>query len=71
MSTTSISQRFRGFLPVIIDVETGGLNAATDALLEIAAVIIDFNEQGQLVPIETISTHVKAFAGANIDPEAL
>lgn len=68
---TSIAQRFRGFLPVIIDVETGGLNAATDALLEIAAVIVDFDTTGKLVPIETISTHVQPFAGANLDPEAL
>ncbi|ALA23959.1 ribonuclease T [Piscirickettsia salmonis] len=67
----SIAQRFRGFLPIIIDVETGGLNAATDALLEIAAVIVDFNDEEQLVPIKTISTHVQPFAGANIDPEAL
>ena len=41
--TSAIAGRFRGFLPVIIDVETGGFNSATDALLEVAAVFVRFN----------------------------
>ena len=41
-----ISQRFRGFLPVVIDVETGGFNSGTDALLEVAAVILEMDSQG-------------------------
>ena len=28
--------RFRGFLPVVVDIETGGFNCQTDAILEIA-----------------------------------
>ena len=32
-----LKHRFRGYLPVVIDVETAGLNAKTDALLELAA----------------------------------
>ena len=44
MPEYSVAQRFRGFLPVIIDVETGGFNSQTDALLEIAAVLIDIDE---------------------------
>ena len=39
MPQTLISQRFRGFLPVVIDVETGGFDAKKDALLEVAAVL--------------------------------
>ena len=35
-----IKNRFRGYLPVIIDVETAGLNAQTDALLELAAITV-------------------------------
>ena len=38
MTSHPLAQRFRGYYPVIIDVETGGFNAATDGLLEIAAV---------------------------------
>ena len=42
-----MARRFRGFLPVVIDVETGGFHAATDALLEIAAVLIDIDPSGR------------------------
>ena len=49
-SILTIDQRFRGFLPVVIDVETGGFNANTDALLEIAAVTIEMDTQGFLHP---------------------
>lgn len=66
-----IVDRFRGFLPVIVDVETGGFNPETDALLEIAASIPRMDEQGWLHPQRTVSTHVIPFEGANIDPKAL
>ena len=48
-----MAQRFRGFLPVIVDVETGGFNAQTDALLEIAAVTILMDQDGYLHRHET------------------
>ena len=67
----AISRRFRGFLPVIVDVETGGFNSATDALLEIAAVHIDPQEDGTLLRGETIRFHVKPFEGANMEPASL
>ena len=63
--------RFRGFLPVVVDVETGGFNAATDALLEIAAVMIDIDADGLLRRGVTHSYHVKPFDGARIEPAAL
>lgn len=66
-----MSRRFRGFLPVIVDVETGGFNAQTDALLEIAAVILNLDESGIIRPELTVSTHVKPFPGANIEAKAL
>lgn len=66
-----IGQRFRGFLPVVVDVETGGFNAQTDALLEIAAVILGVNDQGYLVRRETAFAHVTPFPGANIEKAAL
>ena len=68
---SAISQRFRGYLPVVVDVETAGFQAATDALLEIAAVILRMDGNGQLQPGETISCHVQPFEGANLDPKAL
>ena len=66
-----ICDRFRGFLPVVVDVETGGFNAKRDALLEIAAVLLHIDADGQWVLGETYSTHVTPFEGANIEPAAL
>ena len=66
-----ISERFRGFLPVVVDVETGGFNAATDALLEMAACILCMDDFGRIKIAETISVDVAPFTGANIDPRAL
>ena len=66
-----IFRRFRGFLPVVVDVETGGFNPQTDALLEIAVVLLDRDEGGRLSRRETLSCHVEPFPGANIDPRAL
>ena len=69
--TTRLAQRFRGYLPVVVDVETGGFNELTDALLQIAAVLIDIDEQGRLYCSETISCHVTPFEGANLDPKSM
>ena len=66
-----LCDRFRGFYPVVIDVETAGFNAKTDALLEIAAITLKMDEQGWLMPDETLHFHVEPFEGANLQPEAL
>lgn len=66
-----IAGRFRGFLPVVVDIETGGLNPATDAVLQIAAVILRMDEHGRLGTVATHTTHVEAFEGANLDPKSL
>jgi ribonuclease T len=66
-----MARRFRGFLPVAIDVECGGFNAQTDALLEVAAVLIDMDADGTLKRGATHSFHVKPFEGARLDPAAL
>ena len=66
-----MSRRFRGFLPVAIDVETGGFNCATDALLEIAAVLIEFGPDGRLQRGESHTYHVRPFEGANLEPASL
>lgn len=66
-----VSSRFRGYLPVIVDVETGGFNSRTDALLEVAAVIVSPDETGNWHPTRTIAYHVKPFDGANIERAAI
>ncbi len=70
-SIPPLSQRFRGFLPVAIDVETGGFNSRTDALLEIAAVQFELDPDGNLRRGATHCHQVMPFPGANLDPGAL
>lgn len=71
MKATNLASRFRGLLPVVIDIETSGLNPGTDGLLEIAAVMLSVNEYGRLCRGKTLSYHVEPFVGARIDQEAL
>lgn len=66
-----MEKRFRGFMPVVVDVETGGFNENTDALLQIAAVILSMDQNGLLSCAETHTCHVKPFAGANLEPKSL
>ena len=66
-----MARRFRGFLPVVVDVETGGFNEMTDALLQIAAVLIDVDAEGRLYCSETVACHVNPFEGANLDPKSM
>lgn len=70
-SIPTLNERFRGFYPVVIDVETAGFNAKTDALLEIAAVTLKMNEQGELEKDQTFHFHVEPFEGANIEKAAI
>lgn len=66
-----MARRFRGFLPVVIDVECGGFNPNTDALLEIAAVLVEIQGDGTLLPGESWRYHVQPFSGANLEPASL
>ena len=70
-SPHQINQRFRGFLPVVIDIETGGFNASTDAILEIAATVVRMDDSGMLNTHRTYNYHVQPFEGANIEQSAL
>ncbi len=66
-----MARRFRGFLPVIVDVETGGFNARKDALLEIAACTLEFDDAGMLQIADRVHFNVEPFPGANIEDAAL
>jgi ribonuclease T len=66
-----MAERFRGYLPVVIDVETAGFNAKTDALLEIAAVTLTMDEQGYLIVDQSFVAEVAPFEGANLEQAAL
>lgn len=66
-----LAQRFRGYLPVVLDVECGGVNPATDALLEVAAVTLNCDDQGFFYPAQTFHYHILPFAGSILTPESL
>ena len=66
-----LATRFRGFLPVVVDVETGGFDWNRHALLEIAVAPIDVDDNGQLFVSEITSSHVVPAAGTDIDPKSL
>lgn len=67
----TLKERFRGFMPVVVDVETAGFNAQTDALLEIACIPILMDDDGKLYQGEPLNAHIEPFAGANLEPAAL
>ncbi len=67
----NIATRFRGLLPVVIDLETSGLNPATDAVLELGMVTLAMDADHKLYPTETQSFHVEPFIGARFDPESM
>jgi ribonuclease T len=66
-----IKDRIRGYLPVVIDIETAGFNHQTDAMLEICAVIIGLDENGKFYPKTPQHFHINPFKGANLEPAAL
>jgi ribonuclease T len=68
---SAMRERFRGFLPVIVDIESAGFEASTDALLEVAAVLVAMDERGHLYPTKTIHHHVQPFPGAHLEQRAL
>ena len=67
----ALKDRFRKFLPVVVDVETAGFNSQTDALLEIACIPVLLNEQGVFYSGEAFNAHIEPFEGANLEPSAL
>src|SRR3989339_1074702 len=70
-SPSPMAARFRGYLPVVVDVETGGFDWNRHALLEIACVPLDLDDAGQLVLGETACAHLDPAPGTEIDPKSL
>jgi ribonuclease T len=66
-----LKKRFRGFLPVIVDVETSGVNPQKNALLEICIVLIDMDEKGLFHRVSSHFEHIIPFAGAELDQKSL
>ncbi|MGD7036300.1 ribonuclease T [Methylotuvimicrobium buryatense] len=68
---TPLGSRFRGYLPVIVDIETGGFNPKKNPLLEIAAVIVELNSHGNLEITERHACHIIPFQNSELDESAL
>ena len=66
-----VATRFRGFYPVVVDVETAGFNPVKDALLEVAVVFLHIDADRLWRPLDTIAKHIQPFPGANLEPSAL
>ena len=67
-----IKERFRKYLPVVVDLETGGFNPKKNAILEIAATLISKNENTQLLEVgETYRYHIEPFEGLVVEQESL
>jgi ribonuclease T len=71
INTTKLNKRFRGYCPVVVDIETGGVNPATDAMLEIGVVTIAMDKDGILKPDKHIHHHIEPFKGAKLNQESL
>ena len=61
----SLGQYFRRFLPVVVDVETGGLNPHKHALLEVAVVFLKVGSAG-LIPGLSQHYHIRPFEKSEI-----
>ena len=66
-----MAERFRGYLPVVVDVETGGFDCGRHALLEIAAIPLELDADGRFVPGEVACVHLEPAPGLEIDPKSL
>ena len=71
MEKNVVARRFRGFLPVVVDVETGGFDSQRDALLELAAVLLAWSAEQGWHRSETVSHHIEPFKGANLEAASL
>ena len=65
-----LKERFRKFLPVVVDLETGGFDSKKNAILEIAIQMID-EEDSRLILGESHRFHIEPFIDLIVDNEAL
>jgi len=68
--STDMSTRFRGYLPVVVDLETGGFNPASHAILEMALVEVGFDGRA-LVIKRRWEQAVAPYPGSAMDPASL
>jgi|TARA_B110000438_G_scaffold65281_1_gene65874 ribonuclease T len=65
-----LKERFRKYLPVVVDLETGGFDSNSNAILEIAITLIE-EEDNQLVVGDTHRFHIEPYEGLIVEDESL
>ena len=65
-----LKDRFRKYLPVVVDLETGGFDPIKNAILEVAITLIE-EKDNQLVVGETFRHHIEPFEGLIVEKESL
>ena len=65
-----LKNRFRKYLPVVVDIETGGFDPELNAILEIAITLIEENDN-KFVVGETYRHHINPFKNSIIEKESL
>ena len=71
MNRIKLKDRFRGFLPVVVDVETAGVNPQKSALLEMSIVLLTIDAENNFQCDKTYFEHILPFQGAELDPSSL
>ena len=66
-----LNQRFRKYLPVVVDLETGGFDPINNAILEIAATLIGQNDKYELVVLDTYRYHIDPYEDLIVEQESL
>lgn len=69
--SSNFKDRFRGFLPIIVDIETSGVDPKASALLEICAVLLEIDPAGYFKPGDYFFEHILPFEGADLDAKSL
>lgn len=65
-----LKDRFRKYLPVVMDLETGGFDSETNAILEIAITLIE-EENDELIVGQTHRFHINPYEGSIVEDESL
>ena len=66
-----LNQRFRKYLPVVVDLETGGFDPINNAILEIALTLIGQNDKYELVVLDTHRYHIDPYKDLIVEQESL
>lgn len=65
-----LAERFRGYLPVVVDLETGGFDNNVNPVLELACQFVTLSED-RLTPTDVHLWRVEPFEESRVDPASI